>query len=191
MMKIVAVLLVAITACAAEQNHNDVTQHLGWFRIAHGGQTIPSDETLVFKAFEATNAVCKSGLGHHAGTEAEHAALNIHSFNSCVSQRDANLATIKRFYREECPLYRGSVNSNDDNGHFTQIVWQDSTKYGMWAQTCKVPGQSCSAGGCCVTAFKSDGLPNLPGEVRNNIDFVGQCVDAETPWFDVCRRIDC
>ena len=192
-MKIVAVLLVAITACAAEQNHNDVTQHLGWFRLAHGGKTIPSDDQLVAKAKKATQEICQRGFAHHPKTESYDAALNWVSFSPCPdgsNGKNTLIETLKKFYRE-CPDYRGAEFHTNDNGHFTIIVWKGSTKYGMWSQTCDMKNGNCDAGGCCVAAYKSDGLFNLPGDFNSNIDNIGACVNAETPWFDVCRRIDC
>lgn len=190
-MKTVAVLLVAITACAATQNHIDVTNRLSWYRAGHGGGLIPSDDQLVFDAFEATNTICEKGLGHHSGTKAEFAALDIVSHDPCPdgsNGKDTLQGTLKTFYGE-CPAYRGAERIAQNSGHFTHIVWQASTKYGMWSQTCdRVPSTSSFPGGCtncCVSAYLSDGLANLPNAFGRNIDNPGQCVDVEQPWLGV------
>merc|ERR1719228_331216 len=188
MMRAVAVLLVAITACAADTNDEEITRLLGWYRTAHGGGRIESDAGLVYKAYDATNAICQYGFDHHKGTEAEIGSIT-YEFGSCDPVENQKKA-LKKFYGE-CPNYNYQDGGGNfgDYGHFSQVVWKSSTKYGMWAQQCDIPGVDCAQwGGCCAIVLKSDGNFNVAGDYGRNIDNVGVCADVDQPWGKRRRR---
>ena len=53
------------------------------------------------------------------------------------------------------------------------MVWKSSKKYGIWAQTCNIPGSTFK----CVVALRMD-KGNLHGAFSSNIGNVGQCTNV-------------
>ena len=113
------------------------SEYLNWYRYNHEANGVKWDSGLTYKAYEATNAMCARGFDHHPGTEAEYGSLWAHS-NRCEDVSGGALVTALQNWYSECPLYTGE-SSWQSSGHFTQMVWRKSTKYGMWAQSCSSP----------------------------------------------------
>ena len=113
------------------------SEYLNWYRYNHEANGVKWDSGLTYKAYEATNAMCARGFDHHPGTEAEYGSLWAHS-NRCEDVSGGALVTALQSWYSECPLYTGE-SSWQISGHFTQMVWRKSTKYGMWAQSCSSP----------------------------------------------------
>ena len=78
------------------------------------------------------------------------------------------------FSFSECPDYYGQGFAQN-TGHFTHMVWKSCKTYGIWAQTCDVPGTSLK----CVVALKMDCSHNLQGSFDQNIGNVGQCTNVK------------
>jgi hypothetical protein len=167
------VLLVAVTV-GAERTQKDVSTFLNWYRNAHGAGQLTN--TLDRKAYEATQAVCKYGWDHHVGTEAEQASL-FASTAACNSDQEASEIEALQEWYSECPDYYGQGFSQS-TGHFTHMVWKSCKTYGIWAQTCDVPGTSLK----CVVALKTDCAPNVRGSFDQNIGNIGQCTNVKAPW---------
>jgi len=128
---------------------------------------------LDYAAFEATNAICQYGLDYHPGTEGTlHLALQ----PECSSQEAAGVETLKHWYKQ-CPDYYGQGFS-ENTGYFTHMVWKSCKSFGIWAQTCNIPGTSYK----CAVALKTDCNANLDGAFSQNVGNVGQCANVETPW---------
>jgi len=162
-------LLLVITVCAGD----DVDSYLNWYRSAHGAVSLTKD--LDYAAYEATTAVCNYGFDHHPGTEAEHASLYASS-GECSSQEAAGVEALKWWYKE-CPDYYGQGFAQN-TGHFTHMVWKSCKSFGIWAQTCNIPGTDYK----CAVALKTDCKANLEGAFSQNVGNVGQCANVETPW---------
>ena len=77
-------------------------------------------------------------------------------------------------FPSECPEYYGQGFAQE-TGHFTHLVWKSLKTYGIWAQTCDVPGGRYK----CVVALKTDGSANLQGAFSQNIGNVGQCTNVK------------
>merc|ERR1719211_565680 len=138
MMKFLSFCLVALVPnCLAQKEDSRVTKYLNWYRYNHEANGVKWDSGLTYKAYEATNAMCARGFDHHPGTEAEYGSLWAHS-NRCEDVSGGALVTALQSWYSECPLYTGE-SSWQISGHFTQMVWRKSTKYGMWAQSCSSP----------------------------------------------------
>lgn len=174
------VLLVVISACTA----NDINTYIGWYRTAHGGGALPYDAGLEERAKQGVYAICNYGLDHHPGYETEYASLYVDA-QPCDVKGDSKVNALKEWYKE-CPNYYGEEDLSNflNYGHFTHMVWNSVTKYGMWAQTCLVPGQPCPSSGCCAVVLKTDkdSQWNVPGQFNQNIKNVGNCANVETPW---------
>jgi hypothetical protein len=170
-------LSVLFVATAADVTEKDVTDFLNWYRYKHDAPQL--QRKLDYAAYEGGLAVCNRGFDHHEGTEAEYASLSYES-GPCSSDLEADqIKALKRWYRE-CPKYYGQ-GWDFNTGHFTQIVWKGAKTFGLWAQTCNIPGVNCAAGGCCVVVLKNDEF-NIQGQYDRNIGNVGGCANAETPW---------
>lgn len=171
------VLLVIITVCSG-YTQDDVTNFLNWYRAAHGAGKVKNG--LEYAAYEATNAVCKYGRGHHEGTEAEFASLSYFPGPCDKDQEKTEIEALKYWY-SECPDYYGQGFSKD-TGHFTHMVWKSVKNYGIFAQTCDIPNTKWK----CAIALRTDGSPPANGDwdggFSSNVGNVGQCANLDRPW---------
>jgi len=145
--------------------------YLNSYRHAHGAAPLTKD--LDYAAFEATNAVCQYGLDYQ-GQDATtlHQAL----LGECSSQEAAGVEVLKSWYKG-CHDYYGQE-FDPNTAFFTHMVWKSCKSFGIWAQTCNIPGTPYK----CSVAFKTDCNPNWDGEYSQNVGNVGQCANVETPW---------
>jgi len=177
-MKVFCFLLLTLALvpnCLAGEE-KDVTTYLNWYRRAHGAYQVQHDAGLEYAAYEATNAVCTYGFDHHRGTEAEYSSLWADS-NDCGTNTDprgSQVAALKSWYAE-CPKYPGYY--TDGSGHFSHMVWKSSNKYGMWAQTCSIPGSNLR----CVVVLKTDTDFNVQGAFGQQVER-NYCANIEEPW---------
>jgi hypothetical protein len=172
-------LSVLFVATAADLTEKHVTDHLNWYRIAHDAPQLQS-RTLDRAAYDGVQTICSRGFDHHVGTEAEQASL-YYVGGPCDSDLEAaQIKALKSWYGE-CPAYYGQGFASN-TGHFTQIVWKGARTYGLWAQTCNIPGLNCeSYGGCCAVMLKTD-ESNILGQFNQNIGNAGRCANVDTPW---------
>lgn len=174
------IFLVTMTGLCASYNQNDVTGYLNFLRAEHGANKLRFDKGgLEYAAYEATNAVCNYGFGHHKGTESEFASLWASPYECQNDQEKSEIEALASWYTE-CPLYYGQ-GFDTRTGHFTHMVWKSAKKYGIWAQTCPngIPGSNDK----CVVALKTDD-GNVIGSFSRNIGNVGRCFNIKAQsWF--------
>jgi len=103
------------------------------FRTVHGAEDLALDKKLCDKAFDwAKTLADKDGLEHSPRDYRDNEGENLSGFTG-----DQSIVTsIDRWYAEEKDYDFKACKFGGNTGHFTQLVWKDSKKFGIgWAKS--------------------------------------------------------